>query len=138
MLAAEVVPVLLLGVPSGAVAARLGAKRTMLLFQLFAAPLTALIPVLHFARVLSLGLLLVLVFLIGTLWTPFYAAQAAIVPSWSAKSLSLRSSLIRGRVLSRSTRRTCLLACVTSLTRRSCVWSHWLRRSARPEGHTNH
>ena len=71
---------LLLGIPGGTVAARLGAKRTLLLTQLLAAPLVALVPLLHYADLLTFPLLLVLVFLIGTLWTPFYAAQATIIP----------------------------------------------------------
>ena len=71
---------LLLGIPGGTVAARLGAKRTLLLTQLLAAPLVALVPFLHYADLLTFPLLLGLVFLIGTLWTPFYAAQATIIP----------------------------------------------------------
>lgn len=63
VLAAEGLPVLLLGIPGGTVAARLGAKRTLLLTQLLAAPLVALVPLLHYADLLTFPLLLVLVFL---------------------------------------------------------------------------
>ncbi|MDP9331568.1 MAG: MFS transporter [Actinomycetota bacterium] len=80
VLAVEIAPVLILGIPSGTVAARLGAKKTLLLTQVLAAPLIALIPLLHHADLLTFPVLLVLVFLTGTLWTPFYAAQATIIP----------------------------------------------------------
>jgi MFS family permease len=80
VLAAEVLAVVLLGVPSSALAARLGARRTLLLAQLLAAPLIALIPVLHYSDLLPFPVLLFVVFLVGSLWTPWFAAQAAIVP----------------------------------------------------------
>jgi MFS family permease len=80
ILAAEVAAIVLLGVPSGAVASRLGVKRTLLLTQLIWAPLTALIPLLHYTDVLTFPMLLVLAFVSGTLTTPFYAAQATIIP----------------------------------------------------------
>ena len=57
-LAAEIAPVLLFGVPSGKVAARLGAKRTLQFTQLLAAPLVAAIPVLHYAGALTFPILL--------------------------------------------------------------------------------
>jgi hypothetical protein len=79
-LAAEIAPVLILGVPSGKVAARLGAKRTLQLAQLIAAPLIAAIPLLHDAGALTFPILLVLVFVSGTLWIPFLAAQTSIIP----------------------------------------------------------
>jgi fucose permease len=80
VLGAEVAAVVLLGIPSGVVASRLGAKRTLLLTQGVWAPLTALIPLLHYADVLTFPMLLVLAFLSGTITTPFYAAQATVIP----------------------------------------------------------
>lgn len=80
VLAADIVAILALGVPAGALAARLGAKRTLLLTQLLAAPLVAIIPVLHYTDLLSFPLLLLVVVLLGGLWAPSYASQAAIVP----------------------------------------------------------
>lgn len=77
VLAAEVAPILILGIPSGKVAARLGAKRTLVLTQLVAAPLVAAIPVLHYIGWLTFPVLVAIVFSAGTLWTPFYAAHPA-------------------------------------------------------------
>ena len=80
VLAAEIVAILVLGVPGAALAARLGAKRTLLLTQLLSAPLVAIIPVLHYTDLLSFPLLLLVVVLLGGLWTPSYASQTAMVP----------------------------------------------------------
>jgi MFS family permease len=92
VLAAKGLPVLLLGIPCGTVAARLGAKRTILLTQLLAAPLVALIPLLHYAGLLTFPFLLVLVFCIGTHWTPFYAAHATIIPELLGEDETCRRS----------------------------------------------
>ena len=57
VLAAELAPVALLGIPSGAVLARLGAIRTMLVCDLVRVPLMVAIPVLHAAGALTFPLL---------------------------------------------------------------------------------
>jgi MFS family permease len=104
VLGAEIAPILILGIPAGKVAARLGAKRTLLLTQLAAAPLVAAIPILHYADSLTFPVLLVLVFLSGTLWTPFYAAQTSIVPDLvgeDERSTGVANALLQGA--SRST-----------------------------------
>src|SRR6266542_771029 len=80
VLAVEILPVALLGVSSGSLAARLGARRTMLGTNLLWAVLMSLIPVLHSLALLSFPILLILVFLAGALWTPFYSAQQALLP----------------------------------------------------------
>src|SRR5919201_6374099 len=48
----------LLGIPGGALAARLDARRTMLVADLACAPLVALIPVLHWTDALSFPVIL--------------------------------------------------------------------------------
>lgn len=78
VLAAEGAPVLLLGIPAGTNRS-VGRQEDASTQQLLAAPLAALVPVLHYAALLSFPLLLLLVFL-GTLWTSFYAAQVTIIP----------------------------------------------------------
>jgi MFS family permease len=80
VLAAELAPVALLGIPSGTVVARLGARRTMLYGDLARAPLLASVPILHSLGVLSFGLLLVLVALLGVFLAPYYSAQRLVLP----------------------------------------------------------
>jgi predicted MFS family arabinose efflux permease len=80
VLAAEVVPMAIFGIPSGSVVARLGGRRTMLACDLVRAPLMAVVPVLHWAGELSFGVLVALVFVLGLLFTPYFAAQRTIVP----------------------------------------------------------
>jgi MFS family permease len=80
VLAVELAPVALLGIPSGSVVARIGARRTMLAGDLARAPLMASIPLLHGAGVLSFGLLLAIVALIGVFLAPYFAAQRLVLP----------------------------------------------------------
>ena len=80
VLAVEMAPVALLGIPSGAVVARLGARRTMQLSDLARVPLMCSIPLLHSAGVLSFPLLLAIVFAIGCFLAPFFASQRVILP----------------------------------------------------------
>ena len=80
VLAVELAPVALLGIPSGAVVARLGARRTMQLSDLARVPLMCSIPLLHSAGVLSFPLLLAIVFAIGCFLAPFFASQRVILP----------------------------------------------------------
>jgi MFS family permease len=80
VLAAEVLPIALLGIPSGTVVTKLGARRTMILSDLARAPLLVSIPLLHEAGVLSFPLLLVLVAAIGVFIAPYYASQRLILP----------------------------------------------------------
>jgi MFS family permease len=80
VIAAETFAYALLGIPSGSVAARLGARRTMLVCDLLAAPTVALIPVLHFTGALSFPILLAIAFLVGAISTPYIAAQQVVLP----------------------------------------------------------
>jgi len=70
VLAVELAPVAILGIPSGTVVSRLGARRTMQIGDLARVPLMASIPVLHSAGLLSFGLLLVFVALLGVFLAP--------------------------------------------------------------------
>jgi predicted MFS family arabinose efflux permease len=81
VVAAEVLPWALLGIPAGAAAARLGLRRTLLACNVCWIPLVGLIPVLHYAGALSFGLLLGLAALIGTLWPAYLASQSALLPA---------------------------------------------------------
>jgi MFS family permease len=80
VLAAELVPVGLLGIPSGSLIGRLGAKRTMNLSDAARAPLMALIPVLHWTGHLSFPVLLALTFATGCFLAPYYSSSRLILP----------------------------------------------------------
>jgi MFS family permease len=80
VLAAEAAPLALLGIPTGRVAGRLGARRTLLLCDALWVPVVAAIPLLHFASALSFPLLLALAFLSGVPWAAHYGSQAALLP----------------------------------------------------------
>jgi MFS family permease len=80
VLAAELVPIAVLGIPSGSVVARLGARKTMLVADLARAPLLLSIPLLHAAGLLSFPLLLLLVAATGVFIAPYIASQRLILP----------------------------------------------------------
>jgi MFS family permease len=80
VLAAEVVPMALFGIPSGSLVGRLGARTTMLVSDALRVPLIAIVPVLHWSGHLSFGLLVAIVFLLGTFTAPYISAQRSIIP----------------------------------------------------------
>jgi MFS family permease len=80
VVAAEVVPWALLGIPAGAAAARVGLKRTLVVCNLCWVPLVGLIPALHYAGALTFGMLLGLAALMGALWPAYLASQHALLP----------------------------------------------------------
>ncbi len=80
VLAAEILPMAVLGIPSGAVVQRLGSRTTMLVSDLARAPILASIPLLNSAGVLSFELLLGIVALLGCFMPPYFASQRTILP----------------------------------------------------------
>jgi predicted MFS family arabinose efflux permease len=80
VLAAQVAGVVLLGLPGGAVVARLGTRRTMLLGDAARAPLIALVPLLFHLDALAFPLLLGLAFAVGGFAAPYVAAQRLAIP----------------------------------------------------------
>src|SRR5438093_1625906 len=80
VVAAEAAGYAIFGIPSGTVLQRLGGRTTMLAADGLRAPLMLLIPILHWANVLSLAFLLVVAFLIGTVSTPYGGAQRVLLP----------------------------------------------------------
>jgi predicted MFS family arabinose efflux permease len=80
VLAAELAPVGLLGIPAGGVIGRLGAKVTMNVSDAARIPLMTSIPVLHWTGHLSFPLLLVLVFVMGCFLAPYYASSRLVLP----------------------------------------------------------
>ena len=80
VLAVEIAPIGILGIPSGTVVSRWGARRTMIVSDAARVPLLAAIPLLHAAGWLTFPLLLVLVALIGVFLAPYFASQRLILP----------------------------------------------------------
>jgi MFS family permease len=77
---AEVLPVAVLGFWGGAIAGRVGTRRTMLTCDLARVPLFAAIPVLHAAGALPFSVLLALVAASGVFLAPYFSVQRAVVP----------------------------------------------------------
>ncbi|MGH3070761.1 MAG: MFS transporter [Gaiellaceae bacterium] len=80
VLAVEILPMAIFGIPSGAVVERLGARTTMLVCDAARVPLLAALPILHSAGALRFPLLLALVFALGCFMAPYFAAQRVILP----------------------------------------------------------
>ena len=80
VLAVELAPIAILGIPSGTVISRFGARRVMIVSDFARTPLLASVPILHALGWLSFPLLLVLVALIGVFLAPYYASQRLILP----------------------------------------------------------
>lgn len=77
---AEVVPIAVLGFWGGAIASRVGTRRTMLACDLLRVPIFAAIPALHAAGALPFPLLLALVGLSGAFLAPYFSVQRSVVP----------------------------------------------------------
>ena len=80
VLIAEIVPIALLGFWGGAIAARLGTRRTMLICDLARVPLLGAIPLLHGLGLLPFPVLLALVAASGIFIAPYNGVQRAVVP----------------------------------------------------------
>jgi MFS family permease len=80
VLAAELLPIALLGIPSGSLVRRIGARQTMLVSDAARVPLMVSIPLLYEAGLLSFGLLLVLVFVLGMFIAPYFSSQRLVLP----------------------------------------------------------
>jgi MFS family permease len=80
VLAVEILPMAIFGIPSGMLVERLGARTTMLVCDAARAPLLLALPILHAAGILHFSILLALVFLLGCFMAPYFAAQRVILP----------------------------------------------------------
>jgi MFS family permease len=80
VLAAELIPIGLFGIPAGTLLAKLGSRRTMLLCDFARAPLIAAIPALHWAGALSFPVLIALVFGVGIFNAPYMSARGVLLP----------------------------------------------------------
>jgi MFS family permease len=105
--AMELVPVALLGIPSGLAVQRLGVRRTMLIGDASRGVLIALVPVLYHFQLLSFGVLLALVFCVGTFSGPYISAQRLVIPETFGND---EAFVVQGNALLESaTRMTSLL-----------------------------
>jgi MFS family permease len=99
VLAAEILPMAILGIPSGTVVQRLGSRTTMLIADFVRAPILASIPILYSAGALSFGLLLGIVALLGCFMPPYFASQRTILPELvgeDERRMSQANSAIEG------------------------------------------
>ena len=80
VMAAELGGLALLGLPSGRLLGRLGARRTMILCDSARAPLMLVIPVLHWSGGLAFPVLFAVAFALGAFSAPYFSAQKVIVP----------------------------------------------------------
>lgn len=80
VLAAEMLPIAIVGIPAGTLIARLGAKRTMLVSDAARGPLMLVIPILHATGHLSFPALLATTFAIGVFAAPYFASSRIVVP----------------------------------------------------------
>jgi predicted MFS family arabinose efflux permease len=99
VLAAEILPMAILGVPSGAVVQRLGARTTMLVADLVRVPILASVPLLHSTGKLTFPLLLGIVALLGCFAPPYFASQRTILPELvgeDERRMSQANSAIEG------------------------------------------
>ena len=99
VLAAEILPMAVLGIPSGAVVQRLGSRTTMLAADLARVPILASVPILHASGYLTFPLLLGIVALLGTFAPPHFASQRTILPELvgeDERRMSQANSAIEG------------------------------------------
>jgi len=80
ILAAELAPMAIFGLPAGALISRLGAKRAMLVCDAGRGPLLLVIPILHHTGRLSFPALVATAFAIGTFTAPYFASSRLVVP----------------------------------------------------------
>lgn len=80
VLAAEMLPIAVFGIPAGTVISKLGGKKTMLVSDAARGPLMLVIPILHHYGDLSFAALLGTTFAIGTFAAPYFASSRLIVP----------------------------------------------------------
>jgi MFS family permease len=80
VLAAEMAPVAVLGIPAGSVIARLGAKRTMLVCDAARAPLMTAIPILHWTGHLSFPAMLAATVAVGCFQAPYFSSSRLVIP----------------------------------------------------------
>jgi len=80
VMAAELLPVALFGIPAGTLIARIGAKRTMLVADAARGPLMVVLPVLKWTGHLSFPSVLAIAFAVGCFAAPYFSSSRLVVP----------------------------------------------------------
>jgi MFS family permease len=80
VMAAELLPIALFGIPSGSVISRLGAKRTMLLSDAVRGPVIVVLPILVWTGHLSFTAILAVSFAVGCFTAPYFSSSRLVIP----------------------------------------------------------
>ncbi|GII87852.1 MFS transporter [Sphaerisporangium siamense] len=99
VLATQMAAMAIFGIPAGPLADRLTPRRTMQIADLARGALILLVPVLQAAHLLSFPVLLAIVFLVGSFFTPYHAAQRVLLPDLvrdDQQALSQANALLIG------------------------------------------
>jgi MFS family permease len=99
VLAAELIPIGLFGIPAGTAVTKLGSRRAMLICDAARAPLIAVVPVLHWTGTLSFPVLLAVVFCVGLFNAPYGSARSTLLPEILGENegaIAQASSLFEG------------------------------------------
>lgn len=80
VLAAQLLPIGLFGIPSGSLVSRLGAKQTMLVADAARGPLMLVLPLLHWTGHLSFAALLAVAFAVGSFTAPYFSSSRIVIP----------------------------------------------------------
>jgi MFS family permease len=98
VLAAEMAPIAIFGIPAGTLIGKLGGKRTMLLSDAARGPLLLVIPILHRTGHLSFAALLGTTFATGVFAAPYFASSRLVIPEIAGEDEQLVASV--GAILS--------------------------------------
>jgi MFS family permease len=98
VLAAEMLPMAIFGIPAGTLISKLGGRKTMLISDAARGPLMLVIPILHSTGHLSFAALLATTFAIGVFATPYMASSRLIIPEVAGEDEQAVASV--GAVLS--------------------------------------
>jgi len=80
VMAAQLLPLGLFGIPAGSLIARLGAKRTMLMSDAARGPLMVILPILVWTGHLSFTAILAVAFAVGCFAAPYFGSSRLVIP----------------------------------------------------------
>jgi MFS family permease len=80
VMAAELVPIALFGIPAGALIARLGAKRSMLVSDALRGPIMVVLPLLVWTGHLSFPATVAVSFAVGCFTAPYFSSSRLVIP----------------------------------------------------------
>ncbi len=80
VMAAQLLPIALFGIPAGSLIARLGAKRTMLVSDAARGPIMVVLPILVWTGHLSFAAILGVAFAVGCFSAPYFSSSRLVIP----------------------------------------------------------